>query len=215
MIVKDESDGVGFGGGGRWLRGLGSLIRRKQVDSVHLRRHAQLARKLSAVDLVGIGVGATIGAGVYILIGTVAREQAGPSLVLSLLFAGIAAGLSAFCYAELACPCPSAESAYHYTYICIGEGVAWLAGWSLILEYTIGASAVARGITPNLALFFGGEDNLPSFLVHINKAKSFLAIFCYTIVAAAAAKGRKTKSRRQNDEGAWLFGSKLPSQSHS
>jgi len=68
------------------------------------------------------GVGATIGAGVYILIGTVAREQAGPALVISLLIAGIAAGLSAFCYAELACRCPSAGSAYHYTYICIGEG---------------------------------------------------------------------------------------------
>ncbi|TKY62855.1 Cationic amino acid transporter 4 [Spatholobus suberectus] len=164
MIARDENYGVGFGGGGRWLRGFGSLIRRKQVDSVHVRRHSQLARKLSAVDLVGIGVGATIGAGVYILIGTVAREQAGPALVISLLIAGIAAGLSAFCYAELACRCPSAGSAYHYTYICIGEGVAWLVGWSLILEYTIGASAVARGITPNLALFFGGEDNLPLFL---------------------------------------------------
>ncbi|KAK7336300.1 hypothetical protein VNO77_16836 [Canavalia gladiata] len=165
MSVKDGNGGVDFGGGGgRWLRGFGSLIRRKQVDSVHARRHAQLARKLSAVDLVGIGVGATIGAGVYILIGTVAREQAGPALVISLLIAGIAAGLSAFCYAELACRCPSAGSAYHYTYICIGEGVAWLVGWSLILEYTIGASAVARGITPNLALFFGGEKNLPLFL---------------------------------------------------
>ncbi|RDX95660.1 Cationic amino acid transporter 4, vacuolar [Mucuna pruriens] len=164
MIVRDENSGVGFGGGGRWLQGFGSLIRRKQVDSIHVRRNSQLARKLSSVDLVGIGVGATIGAGVYILIGTVAREQAGPALVISLLIAGIAAGLSAFCYAELACRCPSAGSAYHYTYICIGEGVAWLVGWSLILEYTIGASAVARGITPNLALFFGGEDNLPSFL---------------------------------------------------
>ena len=90
----------------------------------------------------------------YILIGTVAREQAGPALVLSLFIAGIAAALSAICYAELACRCPSAGSAYHYTYICIGEGVAWLVGWSLILEYTIGASVVARGITPNLALFF-------------------------------------------------------------
>jgi amino acid transporter len=68
------------------------------------------------------GVGATIGAGVYILIGTVAREQAGPALVLSLFIAGIAAALSALCYAELACRCPSAGSAYHYTYICIGEG---------------------------------------------------------------------------------------------
>ncbi|CAJ1919667.1 unnamed protein product [Sphenostylis stenocarpa] len=164
MIVKDENCGVGLGGERRWFGGFGSLIRRKQVDSVHSRGHGQLARKLSAVDLVGIGVGATIGAGVYILIGTVAREQAGPALVISLLIAGIAAGLSAFCYAELACRCPSAGSAYHYTYICIGEGVAWLVGWSLILEYTIGASAVARGITPNLALFFGGEENLPLFL---------------------------------------------------
>ncbi|XP_027349024.1 cationic amino acid transporter 4, vacuolar-like isoform X5 [Abrus precatorius] len=165
MVVNDGNCGVGFKGRGEtWLRGFGSLIRRKRVDSVHVRRDAQLARKLSFVDLVGIGVGSTIGAGVYILIGTVAREQAGPALVISLLIAGIAAGLSAFCYAELACRCPSAGSAYHYTYICIGEGAAWLVGWSLILEYTIGASAVSRGITPNLALFFGGENNLPLIL---------------------------------------------------
>ncbi|CAK8542892.1 unnamed protein product [Lathyrus sativus] len=165
MIVNIGNEGIGAGERyGGWLRRFGSFIRRKQVDSVHFRSHPQLARKLSVFDLVGIGVGATIGAGVYILIGTVAREQAGPALVLSILIAGIAAALSAFCYAELACRCPSAGSAYHYTYICIGEGVAWLVGWSLILEYTIGASAVARGITPNLALFFGGQDNLPSFL---------------------------------------------------
>jgi len=69
-----------------------------------------------------IGVGATIGAGVYILVGTVAREHSGPSLALSFLIAGIAAGLSAFCYAELSSRCPSAGSAYHYSYICVGEG---------------------------------------------------------------------------------------------
>ncbi|XLR27736.1 hypothetical protein S83_055636, partial [Arachis hypogaea] len=163
-----ENGGVGVGVGGRWSSGFGSLIRRKQVDSVQFKAHGghhhQLARKLSAVDLVAIGVGSTIGAGVYILIGTVAREHAGPALVISLLIAGIAAALSAFCYAELACRCPSAGSAYHYAYICLGEGVAWLVGWGLILEYTIGGSAVARGITPNLALFFGGWDNLPFFL---------------------------------------------------
>lgn len=68
------------------------------------------------------GVGATIGAGVYILVGTVAREHAGPSLTISFFIAGVAAALSAFCYAELACRCPSAGSAYHYTYICVGEG---------------------------------------------------------------------------------------------
>lgn len=69
-----------------------------------------------------LGVGSTIGAGVYILVGTVAREHAGPALTLSFLIAGIAAALSAFCYAELASRCPSAGSAYHYSYICVGEG---------------------------------------------------------------------------------------------
>ncbi|XP_022853168.1 cationic amino acid transporter 2, vacuolar-like [Olea europaea var. sylvestris] len=111
-----------------------------------------------------VGVGSTIGAGVYILVGTVAREHSGPALTFSFLIAGIAAALSAFCYAELASRCPSAGSAYHYSYICVGEGVAWLIGWALILEYTIGGSAVARGISPNLALLFGGPDSLPSFL---------------------------------------------------
>lgn len=71
--------------------------------------------------LYAIGVGSTIGAGVYILIGTVAREHSGPALALSFLIAGIAAGLSAFCYAELASRLPSAGSAYHYSYVCIGE----------------------------------------------------------------------------------------------
>ncbi|KAI3981026.1 hypothetical protein MKX01_039965 [Papaver californicum] len=105
-----------------------------------------------------------MGAGVYVLVGTVAREHCGPALTIFFFIAGIAAALSAFCYAELACGCPSAGSAYHYSYICVGEGVAWLIGWALILEYTIGGSAVARGISPNLALFFGGEGNLPVFL---------------------------------------------------
>ncbi|KAJ4828331.1 Carnitine O-acetyltransferase mitochondrial [Turnera subulata] len=150
--------------------GLKSLVRRKQVDSVSRRtasdggQHHQLAKKLSVIDITAIGVGATIGAGVYILVGTVAREQTGPALSISFLIAGIAAALSAFCYAELSSRCPSAGSAYHYAYICIGEGAAWLIGWALILEYTIGGSAIARGLTPNLALFFGGEDKLPFYL---------------------------------------------------
>ncbi|PWA38851.1 cationic amino acid transporter 2 [Artemisia annua] len=75
-----------------------------------------------------------------------------------------AAALSAFCYAELASRCPSAGSAYHYSYIRVGEGLAWIIGWALILEYTIGGSTVARGISPNLALLFGGPDSLPFFL---------------------------------------------------
>ncbi|XP_019187627.1 PREDICTED: cationic amino acid transporter 4, vacuolar-like isoform X3 [Ipomoea nil] len=147
--------------------GFRCLVRRKSVDSAATRGrddggHPRLARKLSVVDLIAMGVGATIGAGVYILVGTVAREHTGPSLAISFFIGGIAAALSAFCYAELACRCPSAGSAYHFSYVCIGEGVAWLIGWAMILEYTLGGAAAARGISPNLAMYFGGEDKLPA-----------------------------------------------------
>ncbi|GJY08952.1 cationic amino acid transporter 2, vacuolar-like protein [Tanacetum coccineum] len=148
--------------------GFKTLVRRKRVDSIHSKSsdsgHHQLAKELSVLHLIAIGVGSTIGAGVYILVGTVAREHSGPALAFSFLIAGIAAALSAFCYAELASRCPSAGSAYHYSYICVGEGLAWIIGWALILEYTIGGSTVARGISPNLALLFGGPDSLPFFL---------------------------------------------------
>ncbi|KNA10215.1 hypothetical protein SOVF_146580 [Spinacia oleracea] len=152
---------------GKWFR---CLSRRKQVDSVHANSSSstsgqpQLARALSVPHITAIGIGTTIGAGVYILIGTVARESTGPALFLSFLFAGIAAALSAFCYAELASRCPSAGSAYHYSYVCVGEGVAWLIGWALMLEYTIGGSAIARGISPNLVLLLGSSDRLPTYL---------------------------------------------------
>ncbi|XP_021756012.1 cationic amino acid transporter 2, vacuolar-like isoform X2 [Chenopodium quinoa] len=152
---------------GNWFK---CLIRRKQVDSVHHNSSSStsgqptLARALSVPHITAIGIGTTIGAGVYILIGTVARENTGPALTLSFLFAGIAAALSAFCYAELASRCPSAGSAYHYSYVCVGEGVAWLIGWALMLEYTIGGAAIARGISPNLVLLLGSSDRLPSYL---------------------------------------------------
>lgn len=166
FLVDTQRDG-GDGGYGMFGGCVRTFVRRKQVDSVHTRperSHQKLAKNLTIPHLVAIGVGSTIGAGVYILVGTVAREHSGPALALSFLIAGIAAAFSAFCYAELASRCPSAGSAYHYSYICVGEGVAWLIGWALILEYTIGGSAVARGISPNLAMLFGSDDSLPFFL---------------------------------------------------
>ncbi|KAL6335882.1 hypothetical protein AAG906_003507 [Vitis piasezkii] len=149
----------------RGSRGFKGLMRRKLVDSARKEVDGghKLAKELSVTHLIAIGVGSTIGAGVYILVGTVAREHSGPALTISFLIAGIAAALSAFCYAELSSRCPSAGSAYHYSYICVGESAAWLIGWALILEYTVGGSAVARGISPNLALLFGGGD-LPAFI---------------------------------------------------
>ncbi|XP_057540882.1 cationic amino acid transporter 2, vacuolar-like [Amaranthus tricolor] len=181
---------MGFGEGGN-LGGVDagnyvdfrSFVRRKRVDSEHTTSSTghQLAKALTVPHLVAIGVGSTIGAGVYILIGTVAREHSGPSLAISFLIAGIAAGLSAFCYAELASRCPSAGSAYHYSYICLGESVAWLIGWAVILEYTVGGSAVARGISPNLVLLFGDESSLPFFL-----ARQYIPFLDITVDPCAA-----------------------------
>ncbi|XP_010440802.1 PREDICTED: cationic amino acid transporter 3, mitochondrial-like isoform X2 [Camelina sativa] len=167
FMVDTQNEG---GGGDHSWGFLRNLVRRKQVDSSsngtssQTHHHHQLAKALTFPHLIAIGVGSTIGAGVYILVGTVAREHSGPALAFSFLIAGISAALSAFCYAELSSRFPSAGSAYHYSYICIGEGVAWLIGWALILEYTIGGSTVARGISPNLAMIFGGEDCFPTIL---------------------------------------------------
>ncbi|CAH9134756.1 unnamed protein product [Cuscuta epithymum] len=205
---KETSSGCGDGAG--FSGGLRCIARRKRVDSAasgHSKspstskssgngRDPQLAKALSVPHLIAIGVGSTIGAGVYILVGTVAREHSGPALAFSFLIAGIAAALSAFCYAELSSRCPSAGSAYHYSYICIGEGVAWLVGWGLILEYTIGGSAVARGISPNLALLFGSEGSLPVFLARhtipgINIVVDPCAAFLVCIVTGLLCLGIK------------------------
>ncbi|KAG7548210.1 Cationic amino acid transporter C-terminal [Arabidopsis suecica] len=157
FMVNTQNEG---GSGNHSWGCLRNLVRRKQVDSsngkTETHHHQQLAKALTFPHLIAIGV--------YILVGTVAREHSGPALAFSFLIAGISAALSAFCYAELSSRFPSAGSAYHYSYICIGEGVAWLIGWALILEYTIGGATVARGISPNLAMIFGGEDSLPTIL---------------------------------------------------
>ena len=123
-----------------------------------------LPRSLTARDLIARGVGATVGAGIYVLIGTAAREHAGPYLPLSFLLAGLTAGASALCYAELACRCPSAGSAYSYAYAFLGEGPAFLVGWALALEYTVGAAAVRHGPSKSISLTggrAGGGGGLP------------------------------------------------------
>jgi APA family basic amino acid/polyamine antiporter len=105
----------------------------------------RLRRALGPLALTSIGVGATIGTGIYVLTGVVAREYAGPSLMLSFLLAAAGCGLAAICYSELASMVPVAGSAYTYAYATLGELVAWIIGWDLILEYAIGSAAVANG----------------------------------------------------------------------
>src|SRR6202022_747452 len=108
----------------------------------------QLKKTLGPVNLIALGIGAIIGAGIFATIGTAAagdsaRPGAGPALMLSFVLTAVVCGFSALCYAEFASMVPVAGSAYTYSYATLGELVAWIIGWDLILEYAIGNVAVA------------------------------------------------------------------------
>ncbi len=104
-----------------------------------------LRRALGPVNLTTLGVGAIIGAGIFVLTGQAAAQYAGPAIVLSFVLAGIACAFAGLCYAELASMIPVAGSAYTYAYATMGEFIAWIIGWDLILEYSLGAATVAVG----------------------------------------------------------------------
>lgn len=119
--------------------------RTKSLDSLASQNNSgpELKRVFGAWQLVLLGVGVTIGAGLFSLSGVAAGQYAGPGVVLSFIIAAIACGFAGLCYAELAGMIPIAGSAYSYAYVAMGEGVAWIIGWDLFLEYTVNASAVA------------------------------------------------------------------------
>ncbi len=104
-----------------------------------------LKRALGALDLTLLGVGAIIGAGIFVLTGNAAAQHAGPAIVLSMILAGIACGFAGLCYSEMATMIPIAGSAYTYSYATMGEFIAWIIGWDLILEYALGAATVSVG----------------------------------------------------------------------
>jgi len=104
-----------------------------------------LNRTLGPVNITLLGIGAVIGAGIFVLTGTAAANYAGPGIVISFIISGIACGFAALCYAEFASMLPVAGSAYTYAYATMGKTVAWIIGWDLILEYLFSASAVAVG----------------------------------------------------------------------
>ena len=144
------------------------LSHQSTEDSHELR----LKRDLSVWHLIALGIGAIIGTGVFVLIGTATvgnphRPGAGPGIILSFLCSGLVCALAALCYAEFASMMPVAGSAYSYTYATLGELVAWLAGWNLILEYGVASSVVAigwSGYFVNVLKLVGIE--LPDLLTH-------------------------------------------------
>jgi APA family basic amino acid/polyamine antiporter len=105
----------------------------------------QLKKQLGALDLTVFGVGVVIGTGIFVLTGKAAGMQAGPAIALSFLLAAVACGLAALCYAEFASTVPVAGSAYTFSYASLGELIAWIIGWDLILELALGAATVAVG----------------------------------------------------------------------
>ena len=125
-----------------------SKLRIKSIESIlDVEESKRLHRQLSALDLILLGVGCIIGVGIFVVTGVAAARYAGPGLTVSFVIAGFACGCAALMYAELASMVPVSGSAYTFTYATMGEVAAWIMGWTLILEYTVAAGAVASGWT--------------------------------------------------------------------
>lgn len=138
----------------------------------------QLKKRLSALDLTVFGVGVVIGAGIFTVAGRAANTLAGPAILLSFVIAAICCGLAALCYAEFASTIPVSGSAYTFSYATLGELVAWIIGWDLLLELMLGAAVVAQGWSAYLGVLFdrlgitipesvayGSSFDLPAFLL--------------------------------------------------
>ncbi len=128
---------------------MGSLFATKSLSTIQAEadeagEHA-LRRVLGPINLVTLGIGAIIGAGIFVLTGAAAAQYAGPAIVISFIIAGFACAFAGLCYSEFASLIPIAGSAYTYGYATLGEFIAWIIGWDLILEYAFGASTVASG----------------------------------------------------------------------
>jgi APA family basic amino acid/polyamine antiporter len=137
-----------------------SLLATKPIETLTAEAQEQgehaLKRVLGPLNLTTLGVGAIIGAGIFVLTGLAAAQYAGPAIILSFVIAGVACTFAALCYSEFASMIPIAGSAYTYGYATLGEFVAWIIGWDLILEYSVGSATVAVGWSGYVVSFFRG-----------------------------------------------------------
>ncbi|KAH8296606.1 hypothetical protein KR054_008526, partial [Drosophila jambulina] len=177
------------------------LTRKKPLEDSN---ESKLAKVLSAFDLTALGIGSTLGVGVYVLAGEVSKQYAGPAVVVSFLIAAIASIFAGLCYAEFGARVPKAGSAYIYSYVTIGEFIAFLIGWNLILEYAIGSASVVKGLSTYLDQLCGNP--MSSFLgthmpINIDGMGAYPDLFAFVVTilfSLAIAVGAKESTRVNN-----------------
>jgi APA family basic amino acid/polyamine antiporter len=170
-------------------------LRRKNIDQVTVHEEGRrLVPTLSWPHLIALGIGAIVGTGIYTLIG-VGANLAGPAVLLSFLVAGVVCACAALAYAEMATMMPAAGSAYTYSYIVLGESIAWIVGWSLILEYSLVVSAVAVGWSGSVVEFLNGLGvHLPQALAvgpHAGGMINLPAVLIVFVVAGLLMLGTR------------------------
>ncbi|KAJ8985023.1 hypothetical protein NQ317_016934 [Molorchus minor] len=164
----------------------------------------KLAKVLTTLDLTALGVGSTLGVGVYVLAGDVAKNTAGPAVVISFFIAAMASVLAGLCYAEFGARVPKAGSAYVYSYVCIGEFFAFIIGWNLILEYLIGSATGTKAIflyidelaNNTMASFF--LENMPLTGNQIASYADVFSLGLSLVFSVALAFGAKESSMINN-----------------
>ncbi|XP_045498544.1 cationic amino acid transporter 2-like [Colias croceus] len=170
--------------GGKWAGFCGTLRRRRVFEPEQL-EEGNLKRCLSVWDLTALGLGSTLGVGVYVLVGSVALHLAGPAIVLSFLIAAVASMFAGICYAEFGARVPRAGSAYIYTYVTMGEFVAFVVGWNMILEAVFGTASIARGLSMyvdsmvNQSMSAGFESIAP---ITVQPFSAYFDFFAFAVV---------------------------------
>nr|XP_032516997.1 cationic amino acid transporter 2 isoform X1 [Danaus plexippus plexippus] len=200
-ISQAYADGGIKAGAARAARlAYGVLSRRKAAEE----GVARLARVLSALDLTALGVGSTLGVGVYVLAGDVAKNYAGPAVVLSFLLAAVASVFAGLCYAEFGARVPKAGSAYVYSYVCVGEFIAFIIGWNLILEYIIGAASVVKALSEYLDSLLDKSISsqlyswMPMDSPHLAKYPDLFAFLVIMLFSVGLAFGVKESTKFNN-----------------
>ncbi|XP_024945499.1 cationic amino acid transporter 2 isoform X2 [Cephus cinctus] len=167
-------------------------------------QESKLARCLSTLDLTALGIGSTLGVGIYVLAGSVSRDVAGPAVIISFAIAAVASVFAGLCYAEFGARVPRAGSAYVYSYVTMGEFIAFFIGWTLILEYVIGSASVVRGLSTYVDALFNNtmrntfQSVAPIDINYLSDYPDFFAFVVTIAFSVALALGAKESSLANN-----------------